>query len=266
MFIKIDAMPRLCQIKEFPASFLFPEQSYYIPELGVWLSVDPLSDKYPSMSAFMYCAGNPVVLVDPDGREVFITGTESNAAVNDLQKGLNNIKIERNEKTGKLSVTGDPITESEKQIFSAINDKKVRVNVTAENSENIYGDPKIGSRGGSFLGTQLKKEKNSNGTSTTTVDAFQFVNPEMLAKLDRDEFCPVGQNMKHEVTEGYQAGLISLKKNKPAPAAFSVATRRQRAIYNKAHNKALPQSWASDKTHDASNAVKSQSSSMRIKH
>ncbi|MGI6320318.1 MAG: RHS repeat-associated core domain-containing protein [Bacteroidales bacterium] len=43
---------------------------YYTPELGIWLSVDPLSDKYPSMSAFMYCAGNPVVLVDPDGREL----------------------------------------------------------------------------------------------------------------------------------------------------------------------------------------------------
>ncbi len=49
---------------------------YYTPELGIWLSVDPLSDKYPSMSAFMYCAGNPVVLVDPDGREiVFAKGT-----------------------------------------------------------------------------------------------------------------------------------------------------------------------------------------------
>src|SRR5690554_3921290 len=42
---------------------------YYTPELGIWLSVDPLSDKYPSLSPFMYCAGNPVVLVDPDGRE-----------------------------------------------------------------------------------------------------------------------------------------------------------------------------------------------------
>jgi len=41
---------------------------YYDPNVSVWLSVDPLSDKYPSMSAFMYCAGNPVVLVDPDGR------------------------------------------------------------------------------------------------------------------------------------------------------------------------------------------------------
>jgi len=37
---------------------------YYSPELSAWLSVDPLSDKYPSMSPFMYCAGNPVRLVD----------------------------------------------------------------------------------------------------------------------------------------------------------------------------------------------------------
>jgi RHS repeat-associated protein len=43
---------------------------YYWPEVSVWLSVDPPSDKYPSMSAYMYCAGNPVVLVDPDGRNI----------------------------------------------------------------------------------------------------------------------------------------------------------------------------------------------------
>ena len=35
----------------------------------LWLSVDPLADKYPSMSPYMYCAGNPVMLVDPDGQE-----------------------------------------------------------------------------------------------------------------------------------------------------------------------------------------------------
>jgi hypothetical protein len=34
------------------------------------LSVDPLSDKYPSLSPYAYCAGNPVVLVDPDGRSI----------------------------------------------------------------------------------------------------------------------------------------------------------------------------------------------------
>jgi len=43
---------------------------YYDPNVSVWLSVDPMADKYPSMSAFMYCAGNPVMLVDPDGRKL----------------------------------------------------------------------------------------------------------------------------------------------------------------------------------------------------
>ena len=35
-----------------------------------WLSVDPLADKYPSISPYAYCAWNPVKLVDPNGREL----------------------------------------------------------------------------------------------------------------------------------------------------------------------------------------------------
>lgn len=35
-----------------------------------WLSVDPMADKYPSMSPYKYCAWNPVKLVDPDGRDI----------------------------------------------------------------------------------------------------------------------------------------------------------------------------------------------------
>jgi RHS repeat-associated protein len=43
---------------------------YYDSDLSSWLSVDPLSDKYPSLSPYNYCAGNPVILVDPDGMEI----------------------------------------------------------------------------------------------------------------------------------------------------------------------------------------------------
>ena len=43
---------------------------YYDSDLsGLFLSVDPMSDKYPSISPYAYCAWNPVRLVDSDGNE-----------------------------------------------------------------------------------------------------------------------------------------------------------------------------------------------------
>ena len=47
---------------------------YYDSGLSIWLSVDPMSDKYPSMSPYNYCANNPVILVDPDGEEIYVSG------------------------------------------------------------------------------------------------------------------------------------------------------------------------------------------------
>ena len=41
--------------------------------MTMWLSVDPMSDKYPGLSPYAYCVWNPVKLVDPDGNEMFPT-------------------------------------------------------------------------------------------------------------------------------------------------------------------------------------------------
>ena len=38
--------------------------------MTMWLSVDPMADKYPSISPYAYCAWNPVKLVDPDGKKI----------------------------------------------------------------------------------------------------------------------------------------------------------------------------------------------------
>ncbi len=45
---------------------------YYSSDLSIWLSVDPMSDKYPSLSPYVYCADNPVKLVDPNGEDWYI--------------------------------------------------------------------------------------------------------------------------------------------------------------------------------------------------
>ncbi len=45
--------------------------------MTMWLSVDPMADKYPSMSPYSYCAWNPVKLIDPDGRDVLPTSDEA---------------------------------------------------------------------------------------------------------------------------------------------------------------------------------------------
>jgi RHS repeat-associated protein len=57
-------------VKSSKPDYTYFGARYYDSDLSVWLSVDPLSDMYPSTSPFMYVLGNPVRYTDPDGRWV----------------------------------------------------------------------------------------------------------------------------------------------------------------------------------------------------
>ncbi len=62
--------------KDSETGFYYFGARYYDPSLsGLFLSVDPLADNYPSISPYAYCAWNPVKLVDPDGNEAGIPPT-----------------------------------------------------------------------------------------------------------------------------------------------------------------------------------------------
>ncbi len=47
----------------------------YNPILARWDRMDPLCEKYYSVSPYAYCGGNPVNAIDPNGKEVVIEGS-----------------------------------------------------------------------------------------------------------------------------------------------------------------------------------------------
>ena len=60
--------------KDYESGFHYYGARYYWSEvLTGRLSVDPMADKYPSISPYNYCMWNPIKLVDPNGMDTIIS-------------------------------------------------------------------------------------------------------------------------------------------------------------------------------------------------
>ena len=206
---------------------------YYTPEIVIWLSVDPMSDKYPSLSPYAYCALNPVILIDPDGREMtlVITG-EAEAAKNNLQQSTT-MKLDRDEKTGVVTTKDSPKTKNDERLFEVLRDPDHTAILDASSSNEVIHEGQIyGSYGGAFMGSDFTEE---NGVTKGT--ATNAVNPSKLRMIDlvfgRGHR---GQSMLHEATEGYEAAKISASEKVKAGPAIQGITN---PVYNRAHNAAV---------------------------
>jgi RHS repeat-associated protein len=60
----------------------------YHSEVGRFLSVDPLADKYPGWSSYNYTMNNPIRFIDPDGRAPETVKPGSQAALNMIKNTL----------------------------------------------------------------------------------------------------------------------------------------------------------------------------------
>ena len=78
---------------------------YHAPSTGRFMTIDPMAEKYPGISPYMYCAGNPVLFVDPSGMKI------DEASKGDWDKLKEEIKDKMselvNEVSGVLNSGGD---------------------------------------------------------------------------------------------------------------------------------------------------------------
>ncbi|MCR4828530.1 MAG: hypothetical protein K5864_03605 [Bacteroidales bacterium] len=94
---------------DFTGKELDPETGYsyfgarYLDHtpLTLWLSVDPMADKYPSISPYAYCAWNPLKLVDPNGEDIW--------EINENGEVVNHIKDKTKDAFYRVNENGERI-------------------------------------------------------------------------------------------------------------------------------------------------------------
>ena len=130
---------------------------YYTDRLSIWLSVDPLSDKYPHLSPYAYCADNPVLYVDPDGKEKVISFKAENKNKEQTNADKIAISVAKNypENNGVIHFWGHGLV-----------DERTSKNVGVETAkENIFSTQKFGK----FLQENSKVYSDNNNTGETSI-------------------------------------------------------------------------------------------------
>ena len=68
--------------------------------MTMWLSVDPMADKYPSISPYAYCAWNPIRITDPNGDSLRLDGTaeQKQMVLDYLHRSFENLTFKYDDK------------------------------------------------------------------------------------------------------------------------------------------------------------------------
>ena len=197
------------------------------PTVGArFTTMDPLCEKYYSISPYAYCHGDPLNFIDPDGRDLILHGDSTNISnsLEQIQNGAGEgISIYYSDADSNLKYQISDgydtslLSEQAKLLIKIIDNHNIIVNINAI-SRNELGDGRWFVAGG-FLGNEVM----DNGT----IIANQVINPRQLAIMD--EAGSPGQNIFHEISESYNGAELRLQ---------GVDSSN---LYNAAHKTAMPQ-------------------------
>ena len=135
---QFHAMKKSKNIFSMSFMIVYPYKRHYHPTLSIWLSVDPMADKYPKVSPYVYCGNNPVRLVDPNGRE--IVDGQGNVCYTKEHGWLTNAP----EDTKRI---GNAMMETEvgkEQFMSLVESKtKIQMEINTSTTSTAYGETKF---------------------------------------------------------------------------------------------------------------------------
>ena len=145
---------------------------YYSSDLSTWLSVDPMASKYPSLSPYVYCANNPVKLVDPNGDSIINPYKrlidECNAVIMELEEGI------KGQKYNYPSLAKAALATTKEELKEYTNySRKVEIAISALKEDDV------------FYNTLNHLEDEHH----TPVDIYIYINPNLRREKGRDGEC-----------------------------------------------------------------------------
>jgi RHS repeat-associated protein len=209
-----DRTPYLFTGKELDETGLYYFGArYYDPRTGVWQSTDPILARYmrggPSggvfaprnLALYTYAWNSPVLMRDPDGRKLELTGPDENVKrlVEGTNKSLDLVGVKRDPKDGSYDVSQvveGPLTERDQAFANEIHavakdPKTVTIDVVSD-------DPSV--MGGQF--------------DTGTIDVTDFENLSRTVDVKGLPSSPFPPTMAglvtHEVVEQFQKQVLGI--------------------------------------------------------
>ncbi len=168
----------------------------YDGRLGRWLSLDPLMKKYPSFSAYSAFGNSPILILDPDGKEIInghdkVTEKQNYIKVQSAMEIVNlvlpelfssalfkdykiTIKIGPLSSSSEITPSGDGNNTqmSNEKFSSSHNDGKALFG--ASKTFHSFEDPISCEKGSSTLSIAMKKDESGNPLMVDGKEVLQY--------------------------------------------------------------------------------------------
>ena len=146
------------------------------PALGRFTSVDPLAEKYYSVSPYAYCMNNPVKFIDPDGRDIRIYYKDEEGKRREIEYNAGMKYEGSNDFVSSVVNDLNRLAKDDKILENRLNDL-----ITSDNKHYIE-ETKKGNRN---TAESSKKEENNKSTGSLT-----GYNPYLTENIQGDKRVP----------------------------------------------------------------------------